>query len=117
MPNEPNAKAPRPPAWVEGSILLLGVAFFAAGLLYAAGVVTKRDRRLGIVLGFTAMIGAVGLAGPSVVRIIGSGLLEMGVPMETLVEMFGDGGPSRGAVIIPFLLMSIITLIGLAIGL
>lgn len=117
MPNEPNAKAPRPPAWVEGSILLLGVAFFAAGLLYAAGVVTKRDRRLGIVLGFTAMIGAVGLAGPSVVRIVGSGLVEMGVPIETLDEMFGDGGPPQGAVIIPFLLMSIITLIGLAIGL
>ncbi len=104
-------------SWIEGTILLLGVAFFAAGLLYAAGVVTERDRRFGIILGFTAMIGAVGMAGPSLVRIVGSGLVEIGVPIETLDEMFGDGGPPQGAVIVPFLLMLFVTEVGLAIGL
>lgn len=49
-------------SWLEGSILLLGAALFAAGLLYAAGVVSERDR-LGIILGFTGVIGAVGMAG------------------------------------------------------
>ena len=83
-------------SWVEGSIFLLGVALFAAGLLYAAGVVSERDRRFGIVLGFTAMIGAVGMAGPSLVRIVGSGLLEIGVPLDTLDQMFGDAGPPQG---------------------
>jgi hypothetical protein len=104
-------------SWVEGTILLLGVAFFAAGLLYAAGVVAERDRRFGIVLGFTAMIGAVGMAGPSLIRIVGSVLVEVGVPIETLDEVFGDGGPPQGAVIIPFLGMLFVTEMGLAVGL
>lgn len=104
-------------SWLEGSILLLGVAFFAAGLLYAAGVVSERDRRFGIILGFTALIGAVGMAGPSLIRIVGSGLIEIGVPIETLDEMFGDGGLPQGAVIIPFLGMLFITEMGLAVGL
>lgn len=103
--------------WVEGTILLLGVAFFAAALLYAAGVVSERDRRFGILLGFTGLIGAVGMAGPSLIRIVGSVLVEIGVPIETLDQVFGDGGPSQGAVIIPFLGMLFVTEIGLAVGL
>jgi hypothetical protein len=104
-------------SWLEGGILLLGAAMFAAGLLYAAGVVSERDRRLGIVLGFTGMIGAVGMAGPSIVRIVGSVLIDVGVPIETLDQAFGDGAPAQGSVIIPFLGLLFLTEMGLAVGL
>lgn len=104
-------------SWLEGGIILLGAALFAAGLLYAAGIVSERDRRFGIFLGFTGVVGAVGMAGPSIVRIVGSVLLDVGVPIETLDQAFGDGAPAQGSVIIPFLGMLFITEIGLAIGL
>jgi len=103
--------------WVEGALLLPGMALLTGAMLGAGAIVAERDGRLGPIAMLTALLGGATAATAAATRIDGSALVDEGASLAILDKVWGEETPYQFLGFAPFIALFFITLLALAVGL